>query len=157
LLTSEIPMSMQSEIQALEQDIRHAAASVRRRNLLSVFLSLLSMAGIAYWLYYAHTKFAAVTPDFAATYAQGQLTDYLPQASTEPEGRLSSNAPKSSDRADQRLKTAPARFADELDPRPTAELDKEMPEIQDRLYNTLKQGLEQAKATAGHTGKNDQE
>jgi hypothetical protein len=139
-------MSNASELQALRNDIDHAISSSRRKNAISLILCVVSVGLIAYWLYYAHTKFAAVDPNFAADYAQSQLTDYMPQAGTDLEASLKSYAPQFISQVESRLQVLPDRFADELKTRTQSQLDAAAPQIQDELYKSLKAGLDQAKA-----------
>jgi hypothetical protein len=138
-------MTNASEIEALENDIDQAIRSTRRRNTISLVLSLLAVLLIAFWLYSAHRKFAAVDPNFAADYAQGRLTEYLPQAGADLEATLIANAPQFIDHAEARLQALPDRFADELNARTRAQLRAATPQIENDIYKSLKTALDQAK------------
>ncbi len=83
-----------THLKALDADIEQAIRSTRRRNTITMLLSLISVGLIGYWLYYAHTQFSSIDPNFAADYAKGQLIDYLPQAGTDLESSLKSYAPQ---------------------------------------------------------------
>jgi hypothetical protein len=136
-----------SEIQALEADIDQAIRATRRRNTISLVLSLVAVCLIAGWLYNAHRKFVAVDPDFAANYAQARFTEYLPQAGTDLEASLIANAPQVIGHVEARVHALPDRFADELNARTRAELRTASPQIEDELYKSMKTALDQAKAS----------
>jgi hypothetical protein len=134
---------VRTELQALEHEIEQAVTSTRRRNAASVVLCLASVVLTGGWLYYAHTRFAAVDPNFAADYAQAQITQYMPQAGEDLEVSLKAYAPQFVEDLGGRLGTVPDRFADELDSRMKAELDAAAPQIEDGLYKSLHAALEQ--------------
>ena len=139
-------MTTASEIQALEADIDQAIRSTRRRNTISLVLSVVALLLIAYWLYYAYRKFTAVDPNFAADYAQGRLVEYLPQAGADLEASLVANAPQFIDHAEARLQALPDRFADELNARTRAQLRQATPQIETDIHKAMKTALDQAKA-----------
>jgi hypothetical protein len=134
---------VRNELQALDREIEQAVTTTRRRNAASVVLCLVSVGLIGNWLYHAHTRFAAVDPEFAADYAQAQLTEYMPQAGTDLEASLKTYAPHLVDDLGERLRGVPDRFADELEGRMKAELDAAAPRIEDELYMSLHAALEQ--------------
>ena len=63
-------MSTPSDIAALEKDMNDALRATRRRNSISLLLSVVGVALVAFWLYHAHTSFVAVDPNFAADYVK---------------------------------------------------------------------------------------
>lgn len=144
-----------TELQALNQEIEKAITSTRRRNAITTFLCVASVGLIGAWLYHAHVRFAAVDPNFAADYAQAQLTQYMPQASADLEGSLKSYAPQLVADLGTRLQTVPDRFADELETRMKSELDAASPQIEEGLYKSLHTALARAKDNA--KGGNDLE
>jgi hypothetical protein len=139
-------MSNASDIAALENDIDQAIRSTRRRNTISLVLSVVGVCLVAFWLYHAHTKFVAVDPNFAADYAQARLTEYLPQAGTDLEASLIANAPQFIEHVESRLQALPDRFADELNARTRAQLRTATPQIETEIYKSMKTALDQAKA-----------
>ena len=138
-------MTTASEIQALENDIDQAIRATRRRNTISLVLSLIGVLLIAYWLYSAHRQFAAVDPEFAADYAQARLTEYLPQAGSDLEATLVANAPQMIGHVEARIQALPDRFADELNTRARTELEKARPQMEEDLFKSMKTALDQAK------------
>jgi hypothetical protein len=137
-----------THLKALENDIEQAIRSTRRRNAVTVLLALISVGLIGYWLYYAHTKFSAVDPDFAADYAQAQLTDYLPQAGADLEVSLKSYAPQFIGEAENRLNAIPDRFADEMESEMKTQTEAAAPQIEDELSKSIKTAIEQASTSA---------
>lgn len=137
-----------TELQALDREIEQAVTSTRRRNAISAILSVASIGLIGFWLYHAHTRFAAVDPNFAADYAQAQLTDYMPQAGADLEGSLKTYAPQLVADLGDRLRNVPDRFADELESRMKAELDAAAPQMEEELYKSLHTALDDAKSHA---------
>ncbi len=147
---------VRTELQALEREIEQAVTSTRRRNAASVVLCLASVVLTGGWLYYAHTRFAAVDPNFAADYAQAQLTEYMPQAGADLEVSLKAYAPQLVDELEGRVEKVPDRFADELESRMKGELDAAAPQIEDGLYKSLHAAMEQDQPKA-LKGKDDVE
>ena len=139
-------MSTPSDISALESDITSALRSTRRRNAISLLLSVVGVGLVAFWLYYAHVNFVAVDPNFAADYAQARLVEYLPQAGTDLEAALIDHAPQFIDQAESRLQALPDRFADELNSRTRAELRAATPNIESEIYQSMQAALLQAKS-----------
>jgi len=139
-------MSTPSDTAALESDIDQAIRSTRRRNTISLLLSIVAVCLIAFWLFQAHKQFVAVNPEFAANYAQARLTEYLPQAGTDLEASLIAQAPQFIDHAESRLQALPDRFADELNARTRAELRAATPQIETEIYKSMQTALAQAKS-----------
>jgi hypothetical protein len=110
---------------------------------------------VGYWLSYAHTRFAAVDPNFAADYAQAQLTEYGPQAGADLEVSLKSYAPQLIDDLETRLQSVPDRFADEIESQTKAQLDAASPRLEHELSQSLHVALGQADANL--KGKDDAE
>lgn len=139
-------MSTPSDIAALENEVNDALRATRRRNAISLTLSVVGVGLVAFWLYYAHTSFVAVDPNFAADYAQARLTEYLPQAGADLETALIDHAPQFIDQAESRLQALPDRFADELNSRTRAELRAATPNIETEIYKSMQIALLQAKS-----------
>jgi hypothetical protein len=144
-----------AQLQTLERDIEQAIKSTRRRNAVSLIFSLATVALVGYWLSYAHTRFAAVNPDFAADYAQAQLTEYGPQAGADLEVSLKAYAPQLIADLETRLQAVPDRFADEVESQTKAQLDAAAPHMEEELYQSLHVSLGQADANL--KGKDDAE
>jgi hypothetical protein len=149
-----------ARLDALERRLNAIMLSSQRRNTSTIILGALSVVLIGYWLYYAHHRFAnEVTPQLAAKVGQAVIEDYLPTASAQLQTSLEANAPHVIDEGETQLHSVPERLDDAFRTQVRSTLDQEMPQVEDRLYVSMKSGLAQAQEESEKTnlGKSDEE
>jgi hypothetical protein len=138
-----------AKLRALESALDNAVRGARRRNMLSILISLFALVAIGYWLWYAHGRFSReATPETFAGAASGQLHDYMPAASLELEKQLKERAPDMVEQGVKRLRAAPDQFADQLNSEAAKRMDADMPKLENALYEHLAVTVKQARATA---------
>lgn len=134
-------------IDDLDAKVTAIIRSSRTRNFVTLVVAVVSAMLIGYWLYYAHTRFSSeVNPDLVADLGQKYVEEYLPSASAQLEVSLRDNAPSVIDEGEKRLRALPARLDDQFRAAARQRIESQMPEVQDRLYATLKAGLADAQS-----------
>lgn len=149
-----------AKLDALERKITSIARSSQRRNTLTVIFGVISTVLVGYWLYHAHSRFSnEVNPQLVASVGQKYIEDYLPSASAQLQDSLEANAPHVIDEGEKQLHAVPAHLEDAFRTQVRATLDEEMPKVEDRLYESMKNGLVQAQQTAAQAdpGKSDEQ
>ncbi len=142
-----------AKLDALDRKIAAITRSSHRRNTLTIIFGTISTLLIGYWLYYAHGRFAnEVTPQLVASVAQKYIEDYLPSASVQLQDSLEANAPHVVDEGEKQLHAVPEHMEDAFRTQVRSTLDSEMPQVEDRLYESMKNGLAQAQQTANQAG-----
>jgi len=140
--------SMQAVVQEIKETqatLDSAIAAARRRNTISLCVSLLLLALLGAYLVYFHDRFSnEVTPADAGNYIHGVVTDQLPAAQVQLEAAIKQNTPHFLDRAQERLMAMPDDVANETEKRLRAQMDQQMPVIEDQLYEALTMALAQA-------------
>lgn len=147
--TSSASDALPAKLRALETALDAAVRGAKRRNLFSVVLSVVSLALIGYWLWYAHGRFSReATPETFAGAASVQLHDYMPTASVELEKQLKDRAPDMVEKGVDHLKSMPNQFANQLNSELTQRMDEDMPKLEEALYEHLSTAVKHARATA---------
>jgi hypothetical protein len=124
-----------------------AIGAARKRNGATLIISVASALIIGAWLVYAHMRFSnEVTPGLAATLLQGYIEQNLPTATAQLENSLKQNAPSVIGEGEKQLRGMPVRLQAQFHDEASKALDAEMPQLQARLYTTLKEGLAEARA-----------
>jgi len=149
-----------AKLDALDQKVARIMRSSHRRNTFTLVVGVASILLIGYWLYYAHNRFSnEVTPQLVAAIGQHYIEDYLPSASAQLQDSMEANAPHVIDEGEKQLHEMPARAEDAFRTQVNTALDQEMPTVQDRLYESMKSGLSDARKTAdaSNAGKSDED
>jgi hypothetical protein len=139
--------SAAARLDALDASVASVLKSSRVRNFFTAVIAVVSIALIGYWLAYAHLRITSeLNPDLVADVGQSYLETYIPSASTHLESTLKANAPSVIDEGERRLRALPARLDDQFRTQARQAIDARMPEVQERLYQSMKAGLVEATA-----------
>jgi hypothetical protein len=121
--------------------------SSRIRNFFTLVIAVVSVLLIGYWLAYAHTRFTSeVNPELVAALGQNYVEQYLPSAADELEKSMKDKAPQVIQDGADRLTALPVRLDDQFKANARKVIEDKMPEVQERLYQSLKAGLADATA-----------
>jgi hypothetical protein len=144
-----------AKLRALETALNDAVRRGKWRNTISVFVSVVALALIGYWLWYAHGRFSReATPETFAGAASVQLHDYMPTASVELEKQLKDRAPDMVEKGVDHLRAMPGQFANQLNSEVTQRMDEDMPKLEEALYEHLSTAVKKARATADQANPN---
>jgi len=136
-----------AKLDALDATVSSVVRSSRIRNRVTLFIAVVSALLIGFWLAYAHTRFTSeVNPGLVADLGQKYLEEYLPSASEQLETSLKDKAPSVIDQGEARLRALPVSLDEQFRSNARKELEAKMPEVQERLYQSLKAGLADAQA-----------
>src|SRR5258708_4964289 len=139
--------SIAAKLDALDASVASVVRGARVRNFFLVVIAVVSVMLIGFWLAYAHTRFSSeVNPDLVADLGQKYLEDYIPSAAAQLEMSLKENAPSVVAEGEKRLRALPVRLDDQFRADARREIEARMPEVQDRLYVTLKAGIADAQS-----------
>ena len=139
--------SVAARLDALDASVASVLKSSRIRNFFTAVIAVVSVMLIGYWLAYAHLRITnELNPDLVANVGQAYLENYIPSASAHLESTLKANAPAVVDEGERRLRALPARLDDQFQTQARKAIDAKMPEIQERLYQSMKAGLAEASA-----------
>ena len=143
-------------------DTRTALAAtvtkMRRRNAVSAVLSVLSLVAVVIYLGYAAYRYGGeVTPELVAANVQASLQAQMPQARATLEQNLRGDAPQLVNNAFDQVQAMPATYADNLHRQATAKMDAAMPAVQDQMYQSLKQALDQSRGPLAVAGSKDED
>jgi hypothetical protein len=139
--------SIAARLEELDAAVAGVVRSSKVRNLFTAVIAVVSVFLIAYWLMYAHRRFTSeVNPDLVASLGQKYLDEYLPQAAVQLQTSMKSNAPAVVAEGEKRLKALPVRLDDQFRSQAKQAIEARMPEVQERLYQSMKAGLADATA-----------
>jgi hypothetical protein len=139
--------SIATRLDALDATVAGVVKSSRVRNFFTAVIAVVSVMLIGYWLTYAHLKFTSeVNPELVASLGQKYLDEYLPNAAAQLETTMKGNAPAVVGEGEKRLKALPVRLDDQFRGQARDAIAAKMPEVQERLYQSLKAGLADATA-----------
>jgi hypothetical protein len=137
------------KLSRLEAQLDDAVLSARHKSIASVFVTIVVIALVACYLWFGYTKYSTIDPTFAAEYAHGQVSSFLPTAAQELQENLKTDAPRAVDNLQAQAQDLPGQFADELKTSADAEMDKQMPVVQQSLYQAMKDKLVPAPGASG--------
>lgn len=147
-------------LESLDATLDRAVRAVRRRNLITLVLAILSLCLITYYLWVAHRAFTSWDADRVAMYGQSQLEAQMPDAAEELKRSLRQQAPSVIDTGEQRLRELPDRFSETLEKTVDQQLAAKAPDAEERLYQVLRAGLVEAEkhvdAAGGASGDDEQ-
>lgn len=150
---NDLPEATAARLAALEAKIDRAARKAQTMSWIAPTLAIISTALIGYWLYYAHSRFTnEINPDLIANLAQSYVEQNLPEAAAQTENSLKDAAPNLLNTAEARLKALPEKLTTQFKTVATQNMDAEMPDVQARLYSSLRAGLAQADTEAAQRG-----
>jgi hypothetical protein len=148
--------SIAARLDALDASVASVLKSSRIRNFFTLVIAVVSVLLIGYWLAYAHLRITnELNPDLVANVGQAYLENYIPSASANLESTLKANAPAAIDEGERRLRAIPARLDDQFRAKARQAIDAKMPEVQERLYQSMKGGLVDATAQVKKTPGDD--
>src|SRR5579859_5590503 len=139
--------SVSARLDALDASVASVLKSSRIRNFFTAVIAVVSVMLIGYWLAYAHLRITnELNAELVANVGQSYLENYIPTASAQLESTLKANAPAAVDEGERRLRALPARLDDQFRAQARQAIDARMPEVQERLYQSMKAGLAEATA-----------
>jgi hypothetical protein len=133
-------------LDALDASLDRAVRAARRRNTVTLVLSIVSLCLIAFYLKKAHGQFTSWDANQVAAYGQARLVDYMPDAAQDLKKSLREQAPSVISTGEQRLRELPDRFASTLESQFEQQLTARTPEAEQKLYDALKASLTEADA-----------
>ena len=146
-----------NELAATRASLADTVPAVRRRNLISATLSVLSIIVLAGYLIFGYLTYGRqVTPDLVASVASKDFQEQLPAARVKLEEKLTAQAPQVAQSTFDKIKGLPEQYATQLQKEGTAKMDAAMPEVQDRMYTAMKNAVDQSVAAAGSAGGDDE-
>ena len=136
-----------AKLDALDASVASVVKSSRIRNFFTLVIAVVSVLMIGYWLAYAHTRFSSeVNPELAADLGQKYLEEYIPSAAAQLEASMKENAPSVVAEGEKRLRALPVRLDEQFRADAKQAIETRMPDVQERLYQSLKAGLTDATA-----------
>ena len=149
--------SIAAKMDALDAAVSSAVRSARTRNMLTLVFGIISVLLVGYWLNYAHKRFSKeVNPELVANLGQSYLEEYLPSAASQLEVSLKENAPNVINEGETRLRALPIRLDDQFRDAARKQIEARMPDLEERLYQSLKLGLADALKTMQKTPGEDE-
>jgi len=137
-----------AKLDILESNLTSSIRSAHTRNTVMLVVALGSALGIGCWLAYAHHRFTSeINPTLVADLGQKYLEDYLPSATSQLEASLKQNAPSIIAQGENRLRAVPASLEEQFRSSARREIDARIPDLKERLYQSLKVGLTDAQGT----------
>ena len=138
-----------SRLNVVDASLTDAVRRSRSRNVGVTVVMLLSILFFVFYLGYAYHRYAnEVTPDLVASSMQESLQNSLPAARMQLEANLKANAPQYVGKAMDQMQTMSDQYAAKLQDGASAAMDKEMPQVGDELYQSLKSQLDLGQAVA---------
>ena len=145
-----------ARLDALDASVASVLKSSRIRNFFTAVIAVVSVLLIGYWLAYAHLRITnELNADLVANVGQAYLENYIPSASANLESTLKANAPAMVDEGERRLRALPVRLDDQFRSQARQAIEAKMPDIQERLYQSMKSGLTEATAQVKKTPGDD--
>ena len=143
-----------TELAATRAALTDTVSKMRRRNQITTVLSVLSIVILGVYLSYGYKRYGGdVTPDLVAAAASQRVQEQLPSASAALEKDLKDRAPKVVADAFHKLTEMPDVYARRLQDEAVTRMDAAMPEVQDKVYTSMKSALDTTvKATAASAG-----
>ena len=138
------PNMQSNDTASLQADLESAITLAKRKNLTSLVLSLVIVAGLGYWLFGAYKQITSFDATTAVQFASGELQAALPAAGRTIEQQLIAAGPEVATQLEHRLMQLPDQFADDLVKYTDEELARLTPQAEEELYQALKAALQQA-------------
>ena len=147
-----------TELAATRASLAEAVTKIRRRNLISATLSVLSILILAGYLIFGYRTYGRqVTPDLVATNASVAFQSQLPNARIKLEEKLTAQAPQVVQSTFDQIKGLPEQYANQLQKEGMTKMDAAMPEVQEKMYTAMKNAVDQSVAAAAGAGGGDDE
>ena len=138
-----------NELSATRIEMTKAVKKIRQKNVMFAVLSVISIVLCAFYLTHAYLRFGGeVTPDLVAANVQTEFMSSLPKARTDLEKNLKDNAPKFVNNAFDQLQQMPMEKAAGLQADASAKIDEAVPQVQEQMYQSMKNALDQANKAA---------